>query len=100
MPNALPAVRQTIENSLKGDPASSVECGACGLSSDDVGSDRVIEHVLYDHIGREDIIFVRRALAVSGQELALLAGLPTLTEAEEKWRTHHAAQLLEPPPGE
>lgn len=79
-----------IEPLLQGD--AWVECAWCGRSSQDVGSYNLIEHCLFDHVLRADIVIVRRSELLSSNELGLLAGLPALTGAEEEWR---AARLEE-----
>jgi hypothetical protein len=77
-------VQQVVEQALTDDDA--VECSWCGMSSNDVGVARVVEHALFDHATRAALDIVRHAELLSGYEMALAAGLPALTGHEELWR--------------
>lgn len=84
----VPRLQQAIEQVLNEEAGSDVaiECQWCGMTSDDVGSDRVVEHALFDHATRSGLTIVRRDELFSSYELALAAGVPALTGHEEQWR--------------
>lgn len=98
MAHQLDTLKAAVSDAM--DKGTSLECDGCGLSSDAVGSDALIEHALFDHIGRAGLMVVKHAAMFSSFELALSAGLEPRTEAEVKWRAEHASRLLEPPAGE
>ena len=83
----VPRLQADVERTLAEDDADAhIECTWCGMSSRDVGSDRVVEHALFDHVVRAGLIIVRAAELFDAYELALAAGLPACTEHEEEWR--------------
>lgn len=83
-------VRNLKERGGKG--TIDLECD-CGYFAEDVtigdSEERVkqlLDHILFDHVSRHDLMIVRRASLLGGYELARMAGLDALTEHEVQWR--------------
>lgn len=86
---SLADVCASIKGSVNLDGGDSIECAACGRSSDDTSVELLIEHTMFEHSLREDIIIVRRGVLLTGNETAKALDLPVLTAAEERWREDH-----------
>lgn len=68
------------------DERAKLECDACGASTNEMSSDKLVDHALFDHISRAGINVVKHASVFSSLELAEAAGLEPRTEYEVKWR--------------
>lgn len=88
MTHKLDRLKLTVARAL--DDTTTTECDACGLSSDNIGSDALIEHALFDHVSRAGLKVVRHGALLSSFELSLAAGLEARTDAEQKWRDERA----------
>lgn len=65
-----------------------IECAACGFGEGrEVVS--VIEHTMFDHANREDVIVVRSAILLHAYRLAQTLALDPVTEWEQNWREHN-----------
>lgn len=81
-----------ISNGLPENESVSLSCNACGREYDDPTQPQIlelIEHVLFEHVSRADVMVTRSAVLVTSNELAQSAGVAARTEAEERWRLAH-----------
>jgi hypothetical protein len=84
-----------VEAAIEEREMGAVECGHCGFSSDDHGSEAVIEHARFDHINGAPLIIVERTELISTYEMQLLTGGEPRTEHERKWREQRALAMVE-----
>lgn len=78
---------------------TSLTCDGCHRSYDEPNAEQIkelIEHALFEHVGRAGIIVTKWAPLLGPYELALAAGVDARTEHEEKWRESRAAAELFP----
>lgn len=88
-------MRSLIDLGGKGDIHLSCDCGYKTESvTDPDAAPRVTEllnHVLFEHATRRDVIITREATLLTAWQLARMAGLATLTQAEDNWRRDNPA---------
>lgn len=68
-------------------------CAGCSLdawTSDPDAIAQLVDHALFDHIGRQSIMGVREDELITGYALALRRGAPPQTEHEQRWRDEQA----------
>jgi hypothetical protein len=83
-------MRNLVDLGGKGEIHLACDCGeeAKNVTNPDAAP-RVtvlLEHVLFDHPTRRDLIITREARLMTGYELGRLADLPPVTQHEENWR--------------